>query len=417
MAANTKNSDKFPRDIPTPTRSWQQRLLALCIILVILAVGLLIAKRLMDTKPKAVRKPPTKMQTLVEVEKAIRVSTASRIKALGRVVPDRDIILQAEVSGSVLEMHPDFRPGGIIKKGEVLLRIEDVDYQLALEQKQNRLAQAKADLRIEEGEELIARQEWEVVNNEIPDLDRNSLDLVLRKPQQEKARANVSIAATEVRLARINVERTVIRAPFNCVVREKKIDLGSRVTSQSPLAVLSGIDTFRAEISVPLRELDWIDLPQGDKAGAVVKVSTHDETAYEGRIISLLPDLDQDGLMARLLIAITDPLGLKSGRAPLLLGSFITAEIIGRELADVFQVPRRAVLGEEKVLLVTAEKALHIQPVTIVWMNEEFMFVNQGLSEGDQIIVSSVAAPIEGMALNTGISGARKQKIDSEKQP
>ena len=399
MTTNNTNNEKFAIDMPIPKRTWQQRLVALAVILVILAVGVGAAFYFMKTRPKAKKKPLVKMETLVTVETVSPVSTNVTIKALGRIVPAREITLMARVSGPVEFLHPQFIPGGMVNKDEVVVRLDAKDYHLALKRKQNILDQALADLRIEQGNQIVARQEWDLISQQGDDIDKSSMDLALRQPQLEKVLAAVNAAKTDLERARADFDRTIIKAPFNAVVREKKIDLGSQVSNQSAIAVLTGADTFWAEISVSVDKLDWIILPQGKKSGSTARIYAEENMPYHGEIIRLMPDVDQDGLMARLLIAIDDPMGVKNNRAPLLLGSFIRAEIIGKKLNKVFRVTRSALKEDNHVLTVTDDRTLHIQPVSIAWKNTEYVFVDKGIQAGDRIIVSSVSAPVEGMPL------------------
>lgn len=398
-----KNSDHnvFPKDIPIPKRSWRQRLLALAIITGILLAGAGTAAYLLKTKPTAKKKPPAKMQTMVATMAVAPITTNARITALGRIIPAREITLQARISGRVEYLHPDFTPGGIIAKDEMVIRIDDTDYRLNRQLKLNVLAQARADLRIEEGNQAVAEQEWSLINRHIADLDTSSNDLALRKPQLEKVKATLGLAETELEKSAVDLERTEIRAPFNAIIRQKNIDLGSQITSQSTIGVLTDIDTFWAEISIPVASLAWLTLPADQDPGSEARIFADDETSHSGQIVKLLPDVDANGLMARLLVAIEDPLAMKSGRQPLLLGTYVRAEFIGRQMKNVFQVPRAALLDGEKILTITPEKNLHIQPVSVIWRNTDFVFINAGLQEGDNIIISSVPAPIEGMSLET----------------
>jgi len=399
MPENNPDNDRFSRDMPTPQRTWLQRLLALVLILIILLAGYGVARYLIATKPVAKRKQPAKIQTLVSIMEVAPTTTSVTVKALGRIVPAHEITLQAQVSGLIEYLHPEFTPGGIIKKGEVVVRIEATDYQLELKQKQNLLAQARADLRIEEGNQIVAEQEWKLIQEQSEDLDTSSEDLALRKPQLEKARADINVAKTEIEKARVDLERTVIKAPFNAVVREKNVDLGSQVTSQSAIVVLTGIDTFWAEVSVPVDNLDWIVLPHDETSGSKVMVYANGGIPYEGNIVKLMPDLDPDGLMARLVVAVKDPMGMKTNRKPLLLGSFIRAEITGRKVENIFQIPRASLMEGNKVLIAAPDETLHIQPVSVTWKNTDYVFIGEGLKAGDRIIVSNVPAPIEGMPL------------------
>ena len=398
-AATNSNRERYPADMPLPKRTWGQRLAATVIILVILAAGVGASRFLLKTRPKAQRKPPAKMQILVDTKIVGPTSTNVTVQAYGRVVPARKINIQARVAGTVEALHSDFVPGGILKAGEVLARLDDTDYRLDLARKQNILSQAEADLRLEEGNQTVARQEWELLNSKSGQIDDSSIDLALRKPQLEKVKAAVDSAATDVERVKVDLARTVIKIPFNAIVQQKDIDIGSQVSTQSTIATLAGTDAFWIELSVPVDSLQWLRLPENGKAGSMVSVHAEQDSLYAGRIIKLLPAVDQDGLMARLLIEVDDPMGLKSGNRPLLLGSFVRAEITGRQLTDVFQLPRAALKDGDKVYTVNADTTLHIQPVDVLYKNNDSVFVADGLASGDRIIVTNVAAAMEGMPL------------------
>ncbi len=410
MPENNPNNDKFPKDLPTPKRPWWQRLLAISVILFVLIVGFGIAAYLINTKPTAERKRPPKMQTLVTTMEIFPKNVNAVVRGLGRVIPAQEINLQAQVSGIIEYLHPDFTPGGIIKKDDVIARIDDTDYRLNLLHRQNLLARAEADLRLEEGNQAVARQEWSLINEQFEDIDTSSEDLVLRKPQRAKVDADIKVAKTDIERAEVDLERTVIKAPFNAVVREKQVDIGSRVSTQSSIALLTGIDVFWAEMSIPVNKLDRIVLPSKTESGSKVSVFSNGSKPFNGYIVKLMPDLDADGLMARVLIVIQDPMAIKTQKTPLLLGSFIRAEIIGKELENVFQLPRSALLEGNKVLTVTEDETLHIQTVSVAWSDNEHVYRDQGLNTGEKIIISNVPAPVEGMELDTN-GGNKRQEI------
>ena len=386
------------KDMETPVRSWKQRLLALGLILILLLAGVALSRYLLDTSPTAERKPPAKMKSLVTTMTVTPVSRNVTVKALGRVIAAQEINIQARVSGQAVYLHPDFIPGGIISEGETLVRIDDTDYKLIRQQTQNGLARKKADLRIEQGSQTVARQEWELINQLSDDIDQSSEDLALRKPQLAKAYADIKVAETELEKAEIDLERTVIKAPFNGIVRMKNIDLGSEISSQSSIGVLTGTDVFWADISLPLEQLKWIDLPNKNDPGSPVRVWSG-PVAHEGKILSLQSELDKDGLMARILIEINDPMGLKEKKTPLLLADFVRAEIKGKRIENVIEIPRSSLRENNRVFIATADRTLRIHPVSVLWKDRESVFVDRGLVDGDQLIISNIATPIEGMTL------------------
>ncbi len=399
------SNNNLSSDTKLPRRPLWQRLLALCLIILFLVIGVIGSRLIIKTRPQVMLKAPKKMETLVQVVEVSPRRARVQVKAQGQVVAAREITLQARVSGQVVYLHPDFIPGGIIGKGEILLKLDDTDYQLNLRQQEDALALAEADLRIEEGSQTVARQEWELITSLTDDVDMSSRDLALRKPQLAKAEAVIKSARTAIERARVDLDRTVIRAPFNLIVRAENIDLGSEVSTTTNLATLAATDFFWAEISLPAEKLAWFDLPDGENKGSPVLIRTRQQEPYVGRIVSLAPDLDKDGLMARLLIAIKDPLGLQTGRQPLLLGGFVQAKIEGRSLENVYRIPRSVLHENDIVMLVDKESRLQLQPVTVVWKGLESVFVSNGLTPRAKVVISSVAAPISGMLLKVMDSG------------
>ncbi|MBN2808891.1 MAG: efflux RND transporter periplasmic adaptor subunit [Deltaproteobacteria bacterium] len=397
------NNPNLANDTELPRRSLRQRLLALGLIVLLLASGVLLSRYIIKTRPQVKRNPPKKIETLVRAMTVVPGSAQVTIRALGQVVAAREITLQARVSGQVVYLHPAFIPGGIIAEDEIMLKLDDTDYQLNLRQQEDALALAQADLRIEEGSQTVARKEWELITALTDDVDVSSRDLALRKPQLAKAEALIKSAQTALERARIDLERTVIRAPFNLVVRAENIDLGSEVSTSAALATLAATDVFWAEIAVAADKLAWFTLPDGRKEGSPVLIRAGENAPYQGRIISLAPDLDKDGLMARILVAIDDPLGLQSERRPLLLGGFIQAEIAGRSLENVYQIPRSALHENDMVMLADSENRLQLQKVSVVWKGVDTVFVSQGLTPQARVVVSSLAAPISGMPLKVEV--------------
>ncbi len=403
------NNQNLAGDTTLPRRPLWQRLLAVGLIILLLAIGVMVSRLIIKTRPQVKRKAPKKMETLVRVVEVTPRTARVQVKAQGQIVAAREITLQARVSGQVVYLHPDFIPGGIIGKGEILLKLDDTDYQLNLRQQEDALALAEADLRIEGGSQTVARQEWELITSLTEDVDMSSRDLALRKPQLAKAEAVIKSARTAVERARVDLRRTVIKAPFNLIVRVENIDLGSEVSTTTNLATLAATDIFWAEISVSAEKLAWFDLPDGENRGSPVLIRNRQTEPYVGRIVSLAPDLDKDGLMARLLIAIADPLGLQNGRQPLLLGGFVQAEIKGRSLENVYRIPRSVLHENDIVMLVDEESKLQLQPVTVAWKGFESVFISNGLTPRAKVVISSVAAPISGMSLKVMVPGGGKK--------
>ncbi|MDT8342760.1 MAG: HlyD family efflux transporter periplasmic adaptor subunit, partial [Longimicrobiales bacterium] len=169
---------------------------------------------------------------------------------MGTVVPARVVELHPRVSGEVVWVSGQLAPGGRLRQGETLLRLDTTDYELALQRLRTHLARAEADLAVEQGNQAIARREFELLGEVVGEADQS---LLLRKPQLDAARATVDGVQAEIARAEVELERTTLRVPFNALVRSRAVDVGARVTQSTVLATLVGTDTYWVEAAVPVR--------------------------------------------------------------------------------------------------------------------------------------------------------------------
>jgi hypothetical protein len=106
--------------------------------------------------------------------------------------------------------------------------------------------------------------------------------------------------------------------------------------------------------------------------------------------------------MARLLVAIQDPLNLqkKNARLPrVLLGSYLRAEIQGQELAGLAKVDRRWIHDQDTVWVMGTDNTLEIRQVTIAYRGQHDVFISEGLETGDRLVVTEISAPTNGMPI------------------
>lgn len=378
------------------------RLLQLLLILLIIGGGIAGANYMKQTAPHSKRQSQPKKATLVEVIEAQPALEQIRVTAMGTVVPAREVELQAQVSGQVVREHEQFAAGSIFAAGEEILLIDPADYQLNMTRKQSALADAIYALKVEEGYQDVARREWELFREEGKKTEEEE-ELALRKPHLEKARANVAAAEADLLQARLDLERTLIRAPFNGLIKEKQVSVGSQLSTQSVIATLVGTDRYWIQISLPVDQIPWVEIPgMNSEYGSEAVVFTRDGTQKIGKVTKLLGDLEEQGRMARLLIEIEDPLELKKPvgeRTPLLLGDYLEVEIGGRLLDDVIPLSRSALRNGSKVWVADSQQQLQIRTVDISWRNADTVFVSSGLQPGERVIVSDLATPVPGLPL------------------
>lgn len=368
----------------------------------ILLVGVGAAVGMMATSKKPERTAVPDKAPLVSVIVAPSTDETIVAKANGTVVAAREADITPQVSGRVLEVGPRLVPGGLVRAGDVLARIDDRDYCDVLTQRAAQLEDARYALAVEEGSQEVARQEWALMDgSEVGEANRK---LMLREPHLARARANVSSAESSVAMARRDIERTVVRAPFDALVIARGVEGGQVVSQQSLVAKLVATDAYWVRVNVPTSALQFMSLPDAKGAGGARVSVVHDlgrgsAVRRAGTVIRLLGSVEDRGMMAQLLVEIERPLA--GTGTPLLLGAYVLVEIEGNTLEDVIVIPRTALREGGKVWVMTEEDRLDVRPVEVDWRRSEEVIVTSGIAPGERVITSHLASPVDGIAVRT----------------
>jgi RND family efflux transporter MFP subunit len=396
---DNKQKNMLPEKQPDSARS-PRPIIRIVLSLVILGAGIGAAFYIKNSAPRAKKRPPVKLSPTVLIQTVQPSSYQIIVTAMGTVIPDREVVLKSRVSGEIVEIHPEFTEGGFLKKDMRIIQIDPQDYELALVRKRSTVTDAEYALKLELGRQAVAKREWEILDQgkKAQDMEK---ELALRQPHLNKVRAELSAAEAELEAAMLNLERTHITVPFNAMVRSKSVDRGSQVTPQDSLAELVGTDAYRVQASLPVDRLEWIDVPvrAGDH-GSKARIIYGQGNEYSGTVIRLMGDLSTEGRMARILLEVADPLGLNASNqdhTPLLIGEYVRAKILGRKLDNVFQIPRTALKDNSSIWIVSENQTLKIRKVRPVWRDADVVLLKDGLKPGEQLIVSDLPAPVEGM--------------------
>lgn len=381
--------------------------------LVMIVLGAFIMLALIKTAPKASRKPPARTARLVEVKPVVLTNARAVVSAMGVVLPSREITLTPQVSGAVLEISPDLIPGSVKRAGDVLVKIDPADYDIARRRAESDLEAARGNLILEQGQQAIARKEFELLGH--AELSPEERALILREPQQAAAQARLDNAAAALDQARLNLERTTVTAPFNAVIAARHVDLGAQVSPATPLVVLTGADAYWIEATVPVQDLNWLTIPvrEGDPGSPVRIYNNADRAtgAYrEGVVLRKLNSLESGGRMARLLIEIRDPLRAaidtpENNPSPLILGDFVRVEIEGAELTDIVALDRGLLRGFETAWIMNDASELEMRRLDIAFRGAGHVLVRGGIAHGERLVLTDLAAPVPGMKLTTKTSG------------
>ncbi len=372
------------------------------LVLAVVLLALFLAFVLIQTRREVQKVLQENKPILVKVINAQKSDQPVIVTAYGTVQGNRELDLKPEVSGRVIDQSENLVIGGLLKKNELILMIDPRDYRIIVEQEKAAVEKAEAELRIEQGRQIVAKREWELLDPSVQDKELSS-ELALRKPQLRQKKADLTAVKSRLRKAQLDLTRTILKAPFNAVVVDEAVEPDDLLTPQTEIAKLVATDEFRVRVSVPINQLRWVEIP-GAKATVVHELGSGRVFKREGEVIRLLGDVDPSGRMARVLVVIYDPLGLENPQYrehPLLLGTYVRVNLQGSTLHNVFVVPREAIRQKDNVWIKTADSELEIRKVNIVYRGKETVIVDQSLKEGEEIVVSSIPVAIPGMQLRT----------------
>ncbi|MBN1379149.1 MAG: efflux RND transporter periplasmic adaptor subunit [Gammaproteobacteria bacterium] len=371
----------------------------------ILALALIIAFSLWFIRPEAKKRPQEQIALIVDVIPIEKGDFPVIVQAMGEVAAFREVQLSAQVGGEIVATAEYFAPGGLVKADELLLQIDARDYELELARQQALFSQAQAAYEIEQGRQKNARRDLEVLNRDNPGKTKDTY-LVLRGPQLKQAEAELQRARADLDKAKLNLERTQLRAPFNALIVERKVDLGTRVSSQQALATLVDTDEYWIKISVPVDKLPWLESGEN---GSVARVQmSNGRGVREGYVARIIGRLEEGSRLAPLIVSIKDPLLLQSDNAdprkPLLLGDYVSVILSGRMLSGVYRVPHHFVRNGNIVWTARDQKMAFV-PITILHKDRDYVYFNAELQQNERVIISNIATPVDGMPIQ--VSGSQ----------
>ncbi|MDQ7051005.1 MAG: efflux RND transporter periplasmic adaptor subunit [Enterobacterales bacterium] len=403
------NSNRLSNQPPKQKPFIQRVGIPTAIILVSLVVALILF--LSATKPH--KKPTVKKVPLVEVVTVKASDVTFQISTQGSVSPRTETILISEVSGQVKKVSPKFVVGGFFKKGEQLLEIDPINYEVALLQAQARLDSAKARWVEEKARSQQAKKEWSLTGRSL----KNAPILALRKPQLQLAKADVKAAKADVKGAEIKLQRTKIIAPYDAMIKKKLVDIGQYVTMGSQLAVSFAVDY--AEIRLPIKEVDlpYIAVPkmnqlvsQENKAkplGSEVILSFKQNSEikqWKTHITRSEGVVDQSSRVNYLIAQIDDPYGVLAtdlNHPVLAVGSFVRADIMGTQINNIMVVPREALRGADSLYLIDQNNKLKVVKVRIIRSDNENIYIVSGLQQNSKVVLTKLPIVVAGMSLRT----------------
>jgi len=377
------------------------------LVAAILVLAILIVSLLVIFKPKAERKPVEIKSPHVDVVIARSEWKKIPVSSQGRITASRRVNISAEVNGRIVSVSDHFNDGAYFKKDDVLLKIDSREYQLAVVRADAQVAAAEQNL-------VRAQAESQQAKNDLSRLSVKSKNKIsayaLREPQLKEAQAKLKAAKADYALAQLKLEKTVIRAPFNGRLINKKVELGQYVVAASQLAEIYNDTALQVKLPIRLPQLDLLlgqdksykITDQNNITAQLSLMSSNQIHKWTATIIQLAAVVDTNNQLINLLAKI-NPMQNNTEGGMLLPGMFVQAEISSAIAEKIFVLPRQALHAVNQVWLLNKNNQLNKITVDVLYKNASSIFVNAGINDGQKIIISSINTPIEGMKLESSM--------------
>lgn len=362
----------------------------------LIILGAFVAAAIMISSRKPPEQIPVETQAFLVDAKVMEAEPVNFVvSSQGNVVPRNKTSLSAQVSGRVVSLSDKFIAGGIFKKGDVLITLEQDDYRTEVKLAEAELAQAQAALQEEIARGKVAEQEWRSVSSVVPP------ELGLRKPQLAKEKANVKASEAKLERANRNLARTQITAPYNGIVIERNIDLGQFVSAGATVSTVYSTDT--AEVRLPITDKDLMFVDIGNQSNHQSDVTLNatvggKNRTWTGKLVRSEGILDAGSRVLYAVVEVTDPYQFNGGdNAPLRFGQFVQAEIVSHQKQSLTVLPRAILRLDNTLLTVNDSREIEIVPVDVVRTTAREAFVSSGLDRGTLVVTSAVPNPYDGM--------------------
>lgn len=421
----------------------------------IIAGSVVLAFLITKLQPAMEHQPDVGYITPVKVIDIKRYSIRPAIKGFGVVEPDILLESKAEVSGKIVFVHPQLRDGAIFPKDTVVIRIEEDDFQLSLQQAEADAAFSRAKLReikvnlentrvdldlakkklnlakkdLERTHSLlkkkmISQSSVDAKQTEVLKLEQEVQNLKsrLRTLPEQQASLESTLANTEAALEsqRHNLGRTTIRVPFNARISELTVDENQYVSQGGLLFSAQTTDRVLINAQFPLDQFRILASSFSDSEALIreafrtgfsnrlfselglsakVRLADFESPIWEATVERISSSLDPATRTLGVIVSVDKPYEeIKPGVKPPLMKGMYAEVLLQGKARDVFPVPRDA-LHENELFISGNENKLERRTVKPLQLQNSMALFAEGLKQGEKVIVSDLFPAIPDMAL------------------
>jgi membrane fusion protein (multidrug efflux system) len=305
----------------------------------------------------------------VEAAKVIAAPLSEQVTAIGTLLSDEAVTVSSEIPGRLKEIH--FKEGEPVEKGAPLFTLDDSVYRA-------QLSDAEAKLKLAEQTHQRTTQ-----------LFKNKYATA---QSADEATSNLAVSTATVELARVQLEKTRIAAPFSGIVGLRHVSVGEYITSGQALVNLEAIDPVKADFRVPERFLPAIRVGQAIR----IKVDAYPDETFEGKVYAIDPRLDVAGrsLLVRALLPNKDQ--------RLRPGLFARVTVLLQLKEDALSVPEQAIVpqGDSQYVFRIINGKAALTKVVIGTRREGRVEIVDGLSAGDEVVTAGQLKIRDGSAVS-----------------
>ena len=366
----------------------------------ILAIALLGAATLLATSQRLEPTQPDPIPTVVRALTVHPKTVGMMVHAQGAVSPRTETNLVPEVSGTVVWVSPNLVSGGYFEYGELLLKVDNRDYQNLVERAEASISRAEAE------DQLAQFNLTRSIELEAQKLISQA-DLESAVRSADVAEAVLQDARVILEQAKRDLERTEIHAPFTGLVRSERVDTGQFVSRGESVASIYGSDYVEVRLPIADSQLAYLNVPltqRGELKEIDAPMTTLSanfagtEQKWFGRIVRTEAEIDA---MSRMVHAVARIRAGEDGNnmSPP-VGLFVQADIEGRLVDNVFVLPRSALRNDSQVLIIDTDNRLQYRTVEILRIYRDEIYITNGLNGGEVVCLSPLQTVVNGMLVS-----------------
>jgi RND family efflux transporter MFP subunit len=366
--------------------------------LIVLA-GVAVAYGLSSTSSSTVTQEPVVRIISVDAIRLVNSPLTMTVEPQGEVVAKTRTSLVAEVSGVVTSIDARFVAGGTFNAGDVLVTIDDRNYLAEVQKSRASVATSNLKLAEQEGLAAYVATEWQSSR-----VGAQPSDLALRKPQINEAKANLAFSEADLIRKQGDLQRTRLQAPYDGLVEARNVNVGQYVTPGTPMGVIFAMDVVEVRLPIPLHDAEFLDLPDVANndthtiAARLDSIVLPGQASWEAEIVRVEAVMDRKNRVLYAIAQVRDP--YTTGSAPLRVGNYVKASIAGRQFDAMARIPRSAVRPGNKIWIIGSDSRLTQRHIQSVRADEDFVYVDSGVEDGELLLMTPLDNPLPGMQVN-----------------